>query len=298
MIRYLTASLAFIARVLPEAWVIKFGAGLGWAWHSLVPIRRGLVRNQMRTRLGVGSAESEILARAMFRHLGISVAELFRHGTVRGLAPRLRVEGEAHLLDALREGRGVVALTAHLGNWEILSRYGAGLERPLSIVTRRLSVGPFQGMWEHLRDGGPSLLSADGGGREVIKALQRGEIVGFVLDQHAPENGAMTLDFLGAPAATSTGLVRAARLTGAPIVPLFTWREGDTHVISIGASFRVSEDGPRALAIRDATERCIALLEAAIRAHPEQWLWLHRRWKVAIEDRPEAETFDQLRDAS
>ena len=133
---------------------------------------------------------------------------------------------------------------------------------------------------EILRQGGPKLLSARGGGREAVKALRRGEIVGFVLDQHAPEPGALIVDFLGAPASTSTGLVRAARLAGAPIVPLFTWRDGDTHVISIGVPFRVASDVPRAKAIRDATVRCTALLETAIREHPEQWLWLHRRWKV------------------
>jgi len=230
--------------------------------------------------LGVSEAESARLAKRMYLHLGVCVAELFRFGSRRGLEPTLRVEGEHHLLAAIAEGRGVLAVTGHLGNWELLARYGADLSAPLNIVTRRLSLGLFQGMWEVLREGGATLIGADAAGRPALAALKRGEIVGFVLDQHAPERSAVTVNFMGRPAATSTGLVRAARLTRAPIIPLFSWREGTTHVISIGAPISVDAELGRKEFIRVVTARCSDAVQAAVREHPEQWLWLHRRWKV------------------
>ena len=98
VIRYLTIFLAFAARRLPEAWVARLGVALGWGWHSIIPIRRALVRRQMRARLNLAAAESAALTRSMYRHLGLSIVELFRHGTQEGGRPKLRVEGEPHLL--------------------------------------------------------------------------------------------------------------------------------------------------------------------------------------------------------
>jgi Kdo2-lipid IVA lauroyltransferase/acyltransferase len=280
MMRGLTRCLAWVARGLPGRWVGLLGTLLGWSWHSLVPIRRALVRQKIQSSLGTTDAETKTMTRAVYQHLGISVAELFRFGTRAGLSPTLRVEGEAHLLAAIEEGKGVLALTAHLGNWEVLARYGSTLPVPLSIVTRRLSLGGVQAMWETLREGGPQLIPAQGASRPLVEALGRGEIVGFVLDQHAPESSAVVTEFLGRPAATSTGLVRAARLTGAPIVPLFSWRDGDEHVISIGAPLSLPTSCSRGGFIRQVTARCTQLIEHAVRQHPEQWLWVHRRWKV------------------
>ncbi len=171
-------------------------------------------------------------------------------------------------------------LTAHLGNWEVLVRAAAALGVPVSIITRRLRAGWAERAWRRLRRGGAGLIVAEGGARAVVAALQAGEVVGYVLDQHMPPRRAVWVPFFGHPAATSPDLARLARLTGAPVVPLFTWRGSDgRHVVEIQPPLALPRTASAADDILEGTRRCAATIEAAVRAHPEQWLWIHRRWK-------------------
>ncbi|MCB9538804.1 MAG: lysophospholipid acyltransferase family protein [Myxococcales bacterium] len=171
-------------------------------------------------------------------------------------------------------------LTAHLGNWEVLVRAGAALGVPVSIVTRRFRAAWAERAWRRLRRGGAGLIVAEGGARAVLAALAAGEVVGYVLDQHMPPRRAVWVPFFGRPAATSPDLARLARLTGAPVVPLFTWRGPDgRHVVEVQAPVALPRTADAAADILEGTRRCAAVVEAAVRARPEQWLWIHRRWK-------------------
>jgi KDO2-lipid IV(A) lauroyltransferase len=280
LIRWFTETLAWIVRRLSKSTMKRLADCLGWTWYHVIPIRRATARSNLAMALGYDHRQSRTTILAMYRHLALSILELFRYGTPRGEPVPLRVEGQVHLDAAIEQGRGVLVVTAHLGNWEVLLRYGAGLSRPVKIVTRDLSVSLFQKIWAYLRTGGPGLLSASNAASSMVNGLKAGEIIGMVLDQHAPETSAIPVPFFCHPASTSTGLVRASRLLNLPILPMFTWRDGTTHVISIGPNLAVQSTQDRRLDILNATTRCTQAIEAAVRAHPEQWLWIHRRWKV------------------
>ncbi len=248
---------------------------LGWAWYRLVPIRRGVAReNVARALPELDAGRREAVVRGMYLHLGRSFVELLRNArkSPERLERELVVEGRSHLERALAEGRGVLVLSAHLGNFELLVRVGLRCGAPVHVVTKRFRSAVAERIWRWLRVGGASLLPAEGSGRAIVRALKRGEVVAFVLDQHAP--GGVRVPFFERPASTSPDLARLAAMTGAPVVPVFTCREADgRHRVEVGAPLELPPDP------EDATGRCVAVVEAAIRDHPDQWLWLHRRWK-------------------
>ena len=103
----------------------------------------------------------------MYHHYVKSVVELFLYGTQQGRSFAPQVKGMRYVEDAIERGQGVILVTAHIGNWELLVRYGASLSRPLSIVTGRMSSAFFGGMWSQLREGGPSFIKANGSAMEI-----------------------------------------------------------------------------------------------------------------------------------
>lgn len=264
-----------LAALLPTRWVDGLGRALGWGWYRVVPIRRAVARENVRRALPGVAVEPVV--RGMYRHLGRSFVELLR--SARRPLP-VRVEGRGYLDAALADGRGVLVLTAHLGNWEVLVRAGTLADRPVSVVTKRLRSGWAEAAWRALRRGGPTLLPAGASARAVVAALGRGEIVGYVLDQHDPAPRAVVAPFFGRPAATSADLVRLARATGAAVVPVFTRRVGGEHVVRVEPPVELAWSEDKRADVEAGTRRCLAVVEAAIAAQPDQWLWIHRRWKV------------------
>ncbi len=214
----------------------------------------------------------------MYRSFGRSFLELLLSArrSPAELLEEVELRGWAHFEAAQEQGRGVLFLSAHLGNWELLLRLGAAFGPPLWVISRRFKIDRLQRLWLRLREGGTRVLNAKGSGRAALRALKRGELLAFVLDQHDPSPRALAISFLGRPAATSPDLARLAQLSGAPILPIFISRQpGGRQRVEIQAA--ISSEG----SLEEITARCSASLEAAIRANPEQWLWIHRRWKLS-----------------
>lgn len=262
--------LIWLAGRCPPWLVDGSGALLGAVWHALIPIRRGVARRNVRRALGLDPRASRRIVRRAYRHFGRALAEAIR--AAGGRPPPIDVHGEAHLRAALAQGRGVLVLSAHLGSFEALLRAAAGFDVPVHVITKRFSAASAQQGWRALRRDGPGFFGA-GSARAIRAALARGEIVADVLDQHAPPGRAVWVPFFGRPAATMPDLVRLARQTGAPVVPVFTHRRGGRQIVTIQAPLRLPDDLVKAVAL------CAAVVEEAIRARPSQWLWIHRRWK-------------------
>jgi len=122
---------------------------------------------------------------------------------------------------------------------------------------------------------GVTLHGARGSAREIVAALRRVELVAVVLDQHEP--GGVAVPFFGRPAATNASLARLARLSGAPVLPTFLVRTDDGFSLELGEALTIARDDDD---VAQATARFTEAIEHAVRKHPEQWLWLHRRWKL------------------
>ncbi|MEE2787335.1 MAG: lysophospholipid acyltransferase family protein [Myxococcota bacterium] len=280
----MTHVLAWLARKAPPWASRRLASGLGWVWYRLIPIRRRVARQNMERALELSPIETEYLLASMYRHFAWSVMEIFRHGTVGGMPFIPTVRGIEHLHAAMARERGVILVTAHLGNWELLIRYGSTLPRPLTIVTREMRSRFFNSMWRTLRMGSAQYVSEGAHPRTLVRRLRRNELLGFVLDQHEPARTAHVSEFMGRPAASSTGLARLASIAGASIVPVFIRRlDSGTHDIWFEAPIEATEVHRQAQ-VRQLTDSCLARIEAAVRLVPEQWLWLHRRWKVTPKD--------------
>jgi KDO2-lipid IV(A) lauroyltransferase len=273
--------LAWIAERLSARTVARLGAALGAIVFALLRIRRAHTVAALGRSLSLPRSEATALARQVYRHLGRSVLELLRVRALRReeAEAMLGLEGRAHLDRLLAEGRGLLVLTGHVGSWDLLACAAGRLGYPLHVVTRSLRASGLNRFWmESRRAAGVTLHPARGSAAALVRALREGAIVALVLDQHEP--GGEVVPFFGQPAATSLSLARLARATRAPVVPAFLLHEQEGHRLVLGEVMPLCWTAKKREDLRQATLAFNGILEQQIRSCPEQWLWLHRRWKV------------------
>ncbi|HWR97811.1 MAG TPA: lysophospholipid acyltransferase family protein [Candidatus Methanoperedens sp.] len=267
------------ARPLDEA--VARGARLGRLWHALDASHRGLARRNIAVGLGLGATEAARVARASFENVGRTLAEFsLAASRTAELLGRVEFEGVEHLRAALAGGRGAFILSGHCGNWELL---GARLARevPLTSVARAMANPLVGELVERQRQAaGVRTIDARGAVRGILRALQRGEVVGMLLDQSALRSERVFVPFLGRPAATNFSLAMLALKTGAPVLPAFAARDATgRHRVWISPPIPVADSGDRAQRIGVSTARYTAAIEKYVRRYPEQWFWVHNRWK-------------------
>jgi KDO2-lipid IV(A) lauroyltransferase len=201
--------------------------------------------------------------------------------TTAGAPPALHCEGWHHLQAALKRGRGVLALTAHTGNWEMLALLPQQAPLPVHIVFRPLDSPLLDSLLAGWRTRfGARLIPKAHAMRKILTALQRREAVAVLLDQNVGWRRGVFVDFFGQPACTNAGLALIALKTGAPVVPVFALRS-DTGVTALfGPEIRLTVTGDKQRDVHHATQLFTAAIEAFVRRHPDQWLWVHQRWKT------------------
>ena len=230
-------------------------------------------------------AEREQILRKLYRNLGWLLAEFCQmpRYTPEMTQSFIRYEGLEHYLAARERGKGVLVLTGHLGAWELSSFYHSLMGYPMSIVIRRLDNALVDDLVNHIRClHGNQVLHKDDFARGLLAAMRRGETVGILMDTNmTPPQGAF-VDFFGHLACTGSGMARVAIKTGAQVLPGFLlWEEAtQQYVLRFGA--------PLTLPISDDVEAdtlahtalFTKVIEDYIRKYPDQWLWVHRRWKT------------------
>lgn len=195
---------------------------------------------------------------------------------------RLRIEGLEHVQAAMQRHGRALLLTAHLGNWELLPAACRLTGFRLSVVLRPLDAPWLDRLARRLREKSDvELIDKRAALRPVLRALAGGRMVGILLDQNAARREGVFVPFFGHLASTSRSLAVLALRTGTPIVPAFIRREDDgIHRVVVGPALPVPSSSDLAAAIESLTARCTNLIEAAIRETPEQWLWMHDRWRT------------------
>jgi KDO2-lipid IV(A) lauroyltransferase len=189
----------------------------------------------------------------------------------------IRCEGAEHFEQALRAGRGVLFATAHLGNWELSAFAHALFTGPMNVVVRPLDNPLIDRMVERRRGlSGNRLISKRDIARPILKALAANEAVGILIDQNSSPDSGVFVDFFGVPACAGTGFAKLAARSGAAVIPGFAlWSEDERrYVLRFYPPVPMTGD-----AARD-TAALQKRLEEIVRAHPDQWLWIHRRWKT------------------
>jgi len=257
--------------------------------YRLLPFRRGVVLDNMQRVFGASVAEDEIvrLAQAHYAHMWRLLLEFlwFPLLTQTRRASLARVENIDVLLDAHALGKGVLILTGHFGNFEVAT--AAGIARfPQARGHFHFIRRPFKPRWledfvySRSRRLGFGSLPKRGSLDLFIDRLNAGDIIVFPFDQYAAGRDGIQVEFFGHPAGTFRSLAIIARATGAPVLPASAWREPNgRHVLRFEQPVTPIECEDYDEEIRLNTRAYNAALERLILRHPEQWWWMHRRWK-------------------
>ena len=277
-------ALSWLSARLSQSQVQRAGRALGWLLGSGLRFRRSEVQATLQRCFPEKTpADIHAVADAMYRHLGTLLIESLRtgHMDLSALAGEVDFSGFEKGMQILSQGRGLIVLTAHVGNFELLAMMAALKGAPLTVITKALKPKWLNDWWIETRGKfGVKMLPARDSYRYCREALKANGILGFVLDQNMKRNRGIFVDYFGRPACTSPGLALLSAQTLAPVLPVFMLREPDgrhrIHVFDpLPPPARADKE-----AIRQATQAYTAIIERFVRAHPDQWIWLHRRWRT------------------
>jgi KDO2-lipid IV(A) lauroyltransferase len=263
---------------------------LGSAIYSLVPFRRRIVMANLRQVFGDRLTEPEMrrLARCFYSHSATTIGETLAimASSKRRIAGKVDVVGVEHVLKAAELGKGVLILTGHFGNWE-LSAMAAMLQfrkyqNRFHVIRKSLTPGLEDIVFGRFRKAGLRIISPINALTGVFDALEKNDVVIFIMDQHAVLGSkAIPVEFFGREAGTNRSLALVARKSGAPVVPASSYRKPDgRHLMQFHPPLEwISADNSREEIYLN-TLGYNQVLEEFVLDHPDQWLWIHRRWKI------------------
>ena len=262
-------------------WLVRSLASL---WYRLDRRHRRITLVNLRFAYG-GSLSPEArerLARQVFCHFVRFAWEMLELllAPLPVIRRKVIIVGEEHLQAALAQGRGMVAIAAHAGNWEY-TVMGGGLKYfPVAVVGREMDHPWAARLARYLRQrGGNFMVDKQKGLKEILRHLRQNRVVGIVIDQNTATEGGLLVDFFGRPARTTPVAAILAR-RGVPVLPMLSRRLPDgRHLMVILPQLPLTKTSDPQADLQRHLELQSRVIEAWVRACPEQWLWLHRRWK-------------------
>ncbi len=287
--RALLYGLLAASRATPEPLLLAQGRWLGDLAYRLSRKYRNMgVANLQHAYPDMSSEECHRLIRQVFINFGMSLMEFLLFDRIGSEQLPLYVDtsGAEHLRNAYNQGRGVILVTAHMGNWEIAARYCTQIMGyPLTVVARDADDPAATLLTNRIRErGGYSVLSKGNAILGVVRALKQQHLVALLCDQNAED---LWVPFFGRPAGVVAGPAAIALRTGAPVVPIFCRRHGRRHHFEALPAIHYTPTGDKETDIRALMTEITAVIEQAIRKDPAQWLWIHNRWRSRPpEERP------------
>lgn len=276
-----------VARAEPRPTVAPW---YGRLFYHLFPYRRDLVLGNFRRVFGDTQSEAAIirLAQSYYAHYARFIDEYLRlpFMSKKRREAWIRVENTESPIKAHEKGKGLILLTGHFGNFEISTMAGISqfpqYRGLFHFVRRALKPALLNSLFtRRFRMAGFGVLPKRGSLDRILELLSQGAIIVYVFDQHAGRRDGVIVDFFGHPAGTFKSVALLALETGAPVVPACSWREPDgSHVLRFEDPLPLIESEDAGEAIRLNTRAYNVALERMILRHPEQWIWMHRRWKA------------------
>jgi KDO2-lipid IV(A) lauroyltransferase len=273
--------------VLPFDFAIALGGGLGWLTFVTLRSERRKTLKHLAAALGqeIEEREREAIARRVFINGGRFMAEttLFPRWTEERLRQRIRMDNTESLLEAVRAGKGLVLFTGHFGNWELMGAYAVRvLGIDLGVIARRLSNPHIDRMTNNNRRRiGIKVFLRGERATQFLGHLRDGGALALLGDQDIRHFKGIFVDFFGMPAHTLTGPAELVIHTGVPwfFAVMVRSKDGLTHRILCEGPFSAPEGKNREEQVRRLTEQYTGMMERAIREYPDQWMWIHNRWK-------------------
>ncbi|MFH1904553.1 MAG: lysophospholipid acyltransferase family protein [bacterium] len=281
---FLGVTVAVCVRYLPRSLMLFLGNILGDFTFYILRIRRKQVFKNLKFAFGNQKSDIELkkIARETYKNLGKTLLEFLQLPRMNGTRIRRIVDTSqlckiGHILE---KGEGAILLGAHFGNWELLGAAFGLLGYPINAIGRlsdNRKIGNTIDRYRRLV--GMKVIQKNDPIRKVFRALSNNELVAILMDQNTRKDMVFT-DFFGSPAATAKGIAVFALRTGAPVVPAFIVRERKHHRILIGNPIYAHSSENSDSDIQKYTAQFSKVIESYIRQYPDQWFWLHNRWKT------------------
>lgn len=278
-----SAHVSAVRRAMPKAhWSGSF-------FFNVIRFRRRVVLDNLRLVFGKVLSEEELheLAKAFYAHFLKFLVEVFRLPwmSTKRKAEMIRVENLEAPLKAYDENKGLFFLSGHFGNWEVATVAGIGqlpqYRGQVHVIRKQLNPAILNAFvtWRFKR-AGIGTLSRRGALNAALDLLEQGNVVLFVFDQHARGSSGVQVEFLGEHVATLKSLAILAMSTEAAVIPVSTWREEDgTHVLRFEDPLPTLDCEDTNEAVRLNSRTYNVAMERMVLRHPEQWIWMHKRWK-------------------
>lgn len=279
------AAVSGVVRRLPRRVALGIGRAVGRVWGSLDGRHRRIAVENLRSAFPDWDARRlDSVARGVYAHFGAVLFDLLwvEGRSASELAALVEVEGEENVRAAIACGRGLIYCAAHIGNWEVHALALAAMHGPLSVVARPLDNPALDARLCALRTAtGNKVIYKRRALANVLGELRGGRGVAMLLDQNVQEADGIFVDFFGRKAATTTVAAALALKTGCTLLPAWTELLPDgRYRLHYEAPLEVRLDAERDAEVARLTQVLAARTESWIRRAPEQWLWLHRRWKT------------------
>lgn len=262
----------------------SFLSGLGY-W--ILPRQRKRMLFNLNRAFGGEKDKKELIgiAKEVLRNAGRSAVEVMCWPKLGKdyLKNQVIVENPEHVINAYKKGKGVIGLTAHLGNWEYMAAVMANILRvPFSVIARDLSNPWLNRLMEETRKSmNINVIYRGETGLSILRTLKKNEGLGILADQHIRGEG-ITVDFFGYPTKTLRNVAELILLSGATVVPLFIVRNKDLtkHTLIVENPLSYTLSGNKELDLKNISQTYTKLIESYIRKYPEQWMWMHNRWNI------------------
>lgn len=265
-------------------------AGLLFYW--VLPIRRQIVLKNIELvfKNTASSKEKTRLAKAFYSHVASVFKEMFLMSWISPVTmhKKIEIQGLEHLDLAMKKNKGILLMSGHLGNWELLFGLGFSSLIPhfgkINIIRRSIRMKWLERvLFNRFKRHGLTIINSVDAPRRINQALKNKELVFFAMDQHVQlkNKAGIAVDFFNVKAGTYRSLALFAQKYNSPIVPVSGYRRNDgIHVLKFHPEIEWDTQAGKEDAIYQATLACNQALEKFILEHPEQWWWVHRRWKL------------------
>lgn len=277
--------LSWLTCCLPYSAVLKIGAALGPVYGLIAgkQKKRGIKNAQIG--LGISETEASHLMDRLFENLGRSALEIMYMPNLTStfIRDHIEIRGASYLEDTLSQGKGVVVLTAHVGNWEWMAAALAENGYPTTTIVKKQPNAQFTRLLNEYREAAGVEVFARGGNELIraARALKQKKLLGFLADQDGYIDG-LPVPFLGQDSSAVVGPATFAQKFGSPVLPIFMSRgeSADHHIVHVLPPLYYKDTGNTEVDMYRLTEECCQVTETFIKEHPDEWLWFQHRWNT------------------